>query len=490
MAGKKKTQSTTMMTKDYSYDTLDLNAPAIFLPSLSQFYVAQLDRLRQNPGIWTHRKSLPKGFDLSGEHLNYLKEDNGLFYYPYSLYSAGHANLNIESETLTETMVHKRNKNKTIILGDSGGYQIGKGLDKFKKFDWTHMDCESNNDIRLKVLRWLEHTADYSMTLDAPTWGIGSIKGINTFEECLEKNLSNYDFFVNNRVPGATKFLNIQHGRNIEECDRWWDAVKDYPFEGWAFGTIQTRDFYAILKRLLVMRDGGYLNDNQHWLHFLGVSRLTIGAALTLIQHNLRKHVNPNLTVSYDASGPFLSAAKGQMYVGYSCNKKKFGMEGVGVLDSKSLIGSDCKFPFVGSSISQHLTMGDLCVRVDPEVKTAWDIVSYAYIMNHNLEIMTQATFEASRLILLPSDAIAEIVPQELLEFKQICDEVFVCSNPMKLLDANRKLLSNLSGVNMFDKKLNLLQTSNPMFRFEDEKSTLEDIEDADLLIGESHLVD
>ena len=61
------------------------------------------------------------------EQLNWLDPQKGLFPYRWSLYSGGHANLDLAKQDWSEDMVRNRDPN-SFILGDSGGFQIAKGL--------------------------------------------------------------------------------------------------------------------------------------------------------------------------------------------------------------------------------------------------------------------------------------------------------------------------------------------------------------------------
>ena len=89
--------------------------------------------------------------------MNFLNADEGYFTYKYALYSAGHAQLNLEKSVIQESMIQQRDRDNTVIVGDSGGYQIGKGV---LKFDWLNFEGDSANKTRLDILRWLELTAD------------------------------------------------------------------------------------------------------------------------------------------------------------------------------------------------------------------------------------------------------------------------------------------------------------------------------------------
>ena len=61
-------------------------------------------------------------------------------------------------------MIQKRDREHSFILGDSGGFQIATGV---IKCDWKNF--KTDDDLRITILNWLEHTADYSMVLDVPT---------------------------------------------------------------------------------------------------------------------------------------------------------------------------------------------------------------------------------------------------------------------------------------------------------------------------------
>ena len=61
------------------------------------------------------------------EQLNWLNSKKGLFPYRWSLYSAGHAKLDVNKDEPGEDMVRNREEG-AFLLGDSGGFQIAKGV--------------------------------------------------------------------------------------------------------------------------------------------------------------------------------------------------------------------------------------------------------------------------------------------------------------------------------------------------------------------------
>lgn len=519
-------------TEDLSFDRKDPNAPAMFVPSISRNYVFYNSAYAKK---MTDERA-PKRMFRDGREMNFLQENNGCFYYPCGLTSAGHANLDFNHENVLdrEGMFRTRDRSKTVVIGDSGGYQIGKGI---LKFDWKNFESEENNELRLKILRWMESIADISMTLDVPTWGIGGgLEGVDTFEDCLNKTKINHEFFIKHRVPGATRLMNILHGRSQEEADKWWDEMKDMPFEGWALAGVNIADFETILRRIIIMRNEGYLDKKRNWIHFLGVSRLSSACAFTTIQRCIRKYVEPEFTISYDASSPFFSTAKGRMYsrLTYSAKNLSYTMDQA--IDNKSIAGSQLPFPLL-SPLGKKLVMGDLCVKgndptkltnlltahgypeeevqnivksiVDKDfgkaqtkevlnvleqcgvseddrgrvaksindllAKSSWDRWSYMFLMNHNTYMHVKGIKEVNQFYDLPRPQVNDYIPEQILKFKDLCEEIFQAKGDkaFQLIKDNAKLLRNLSGSKTDDHRMNVLQTSN-VFQLESEDPTVQ----------------
>jgi hypothetical protein len=336
-------------------NTIDLNESnrdySVFLPSISGFYVGTI----QHP-----ETRVPAGFERGIEGLNFLDPDNSYFHYKWGLYSAGHAQLDVAKSDVEELMIQKRDRKNSFILGDSGGFQIITGI---LKMNWDKF--KTDDAVRHKILDYLEHTADYSMTLDVPTLAASepysSRNGITSFDQCLEYSKFNNDWFVKHR-KGNTKFLNSMQGRTVNEARHWFDEVKDYPFEGFGFGGSTSKNLVVMLKLLIWMRDAGLMQEGQQdWLHFLGVSRVEYASYYTTIKRMLQQTVNPSLDVSYDAASAFIMATKGYQYDNILLNNEKFVASANAVVDDKRYAGSDLPLPNY-SPIYERLTAGDLCV--------------------------------------------------------------------------------------------------------------------------------
>ena len=220
---------------------------AVFLPAISGFYSTFIGKQRVEN--YVDPKRFPQGLkDM--EQMNWLNSQQGLFPYKWSLYSGGHANLDLTKEVSGENMVRKRDPN-TIVLGDSGGFQIAKGL---WEGDWkAGSGCPKAQAKREGVLKWLDGVSNYAMTLDIPTWIVnnpeaGAKVGILKHEEAIAATHYNNEYFIKNRKGidnGGTKILNVLQGASHEEAEEWYELMKGYcdpakypgrHFNGWAMG--------------------------------------------------------------------------------------------------------------------------------------------------------------------------------------------------------------------------------------------------------------
>ena len=433
---------------------------AVFLPAISFIYADLLSKNAEEKYGDRVPPLLPNGLDS----LKFLYEDKAMFNYKWGLYSAGHAKLDIEKSKVQEAFVQDRPRDKTIILGDSGGFQVAKGI---LKFDWKNFFTPGgkNDKIRMDILRWLEHTADWSMCLDIPSFSVSLGIGVNTVRDCMAYTAYNNEWFVNNRVPGATKFLNVIQGNDIQSADEWFDTMApfsdpkvygDKAFEGWAMGGEHMRWWKLILHRMIKMRDGGHF-DGKDWIHFLGTSALEPAVMLTAIKRELVK-INPNLEVSFDSASAFVSVARGLVYTeneydmmrknprfGFTMDKAKDNKKYAGNMDRMyaDKVPGEYETFVTKTPVMDCYREGDICVRgVDYESKTSWDSLSYVLLMAHNVYQHIEAVQEANRRA--DAKQVASI-PQNVLEFIDLVPEVFASEKPMEMIQNNSSLLNGLS---------------------------------------------
>ena len=431
--------------------TAKQNDYAVFLPAISGFYATFVGKQRNEHYVDPAR--FPAGL-TDMEQMNWLNSQKALFSYKWSLYSGGHANLDLNKQDWSEDMVRNREPG-TFMLGDSGGFQIAKGL---WEGDWkANSGCAKAQKKRELVLAWLDNIADYGMILDIPTWVIHDKKAsaacqITTLQEAVDATKFNNEYFMKNRKGknnGGAKFLNVLQGDNHTSAESWYQEMKEfcdpavYPdthFDGWSMGGQNMCDVHLVLKRLVALRYDNLLQQGVHdWMHFLGTSKLEWAVLLTVIQRAVRKYVNPAFTISFDCASPFLATANGQVYfenvfehdskwsyrMAPSADNKKYSTDTRKWSDG---VIQDNIYPrWEDSPISDMLTMKDICIYkpgvakagvtltpenfqdpasydVLPDVnkngkwgKTSWDSFSYALLMGHNVWMHLTAVQEANR---------------------------------------------------------------------------------------------
>ena len=392
---------------------------AKYCPAISGFYTTHLGKDLSTPGFIPPER-VPKDFELGIQGINFLDPDNSYYHYKWGLFSAGHAERNLSKCDDREPMVHKRDKSRTVIIGDSGGFQIATGA---IKLDWGSFKGPAGDKLREEILRFLEHTSDWAMTLDVPpiaaTLPANQAAGLTKFSDTLDFTLYNLKYFMQHRKPGATKFLNVLSGNSPETSKQWFEAVIPYSIpdaveamgyerertlEGYAFAGVNMRDMATVLERILDLRDLDALKGKD-WIHFLGIGRLDWACYLTTIERCLRQHDNPNIEISFDAASPFVAAGGYALiydYNHFTPDRLTYSMNKG--LDNKNLKGCQLDMPF-GGPIMERLKVGDICCmgpgdlnKQGKEGKTSWDTTSYALIMAHNVYNHIYAIQEVNRL--------------------------------------------------------------------------------------------
>jgi len=489
---------------------------AVYLPAISSFYSTYIAKQRLEEFVPLSR--IPAVFDRGIEGMNFLNPEEGYFFYKYALYSAGHAQLDLNKAMTQDSMLQQRDRVNTMVLGDSGGYQIGKGI---LKFDWLDFEGKAANKVRDDILAWLEVTADWSMLLDVPSWACDPVNrektGLTSFQDCLDKTCFNNEYWLKRRV-GQTKFLNVLQGSDWDTAEQWYQGVKkfsdnsiwgDRAAEGWAFGGVNMCKMDITLKRLMTMREDGLL-EGKNWIHFLGTAQLDWSCYLTSIQRQLRKHINEELTISFDCASPFVATAHGLAYTNPIHTPKKWSTVMDKAPDNKSLAGSNIPFPFE-SEFGRRLVMGDIAYydvgerKTDAELgvdakgkqikfdhqdpahynvvpklnklgkipnKTSWDSFSYALYMGHNVYCHITAVQHANHLADIEharfkrtwrdweklngkdssKDEPSPYVPRNILYFEQFVAELFETKTKAEafaLIEEAKTFITSLDGARL-----------------------------------------
>jgi len=495
---------------------------ALFLPAVSSFYIAGLGKQRKGEDYFDKAR-IPAGFNGDVEKLNFLNSKEGLYYYKWGLYSAGHANLDTTVDDHNESIIREREQG-TFMLGDSGGFQILKAQ---WPADWKDPNCPRAMKKRKQVLTWMDTYMDYGMCLDIPSQSLTtfhiqdpktktSAHGISTIEEAITATHINNEYFIKNR-NGKCKFLNVLQGRNHTQSQDWYNEMKKYcdpnvypdnHFNGWAFGGQNKIDVHLMLTRMIDIIYDGLLQEGKHDLiHCLGTSILEYAVLFTDIQKAIRKYHNPKLQITFDCASPFFSAAKGLAYFNTSIeHNKKWSYSMEKTAEKKSYANDTRKFStavlaegvhklFTDSPVTDKLILKDLCYRGvgfigqhGKETKTSWDTLSYTLIQSHNVWMHMNAVQEANRRY--EQGIVPKMLMNETFEsvlFKDIIDEVFskkTKQEAIDLIDSHSRLWmqfqSGSQGISG-KKTVNAMTMFDQLFEQEENDSEVEEIiEDSD----------
>ena len=436
------------------------------------------------------------------ESMNWLNSKESLFPYKYSLYSAGHADMDLSKHVPKEDMVRNREAD-TIMLADSGGFQIAKGV---WPGQWADPKDKNAEKKREQVIAWQMGIATHGMTMDIPTWTYldkkaSELCGIHSYDDAVNATHFNNEFWMANR-GGDLKILNVLQGSNHAEADHWYDKMKgfcsdkaDRPFDGWGMGGQNMCDVHLVLKRLVTLIHEGLLEKGQHdWMHFLGTSKLEWACLLTDIQRSVRRHANENFTISFDCASPFLATANGQVYNSIRIDDRgKWSYQMEPTIDNKKYSGDSTPFRdavladgvhklFEDSPITERLTIGDVCHyapgmlnKIGKEGKTSWDSFSYALLMGHNVWMHIESVQRANR------EYDAGVVPGMLVQetfdrilFRDVVERVFEqrdYAKSMNIINEYSKFWDSVKGTRGFTGKkiVNAATQFNSLFDVEED---------------------
>ena len=453
---------------------------AVFLPAISSFYATYIGKQRSDPNYIPSTR-IPTAFTNGVEELNFLEPEVGSFYYKYALYSAGHADLDLTKDVPREDWIRQRPRDgSSLLVGDSGGFQIGKGR---WEGDWKDPNCPKAQKKRDLVLKWMDGLMDYGMVLDIPAWVVRDVDvankvGILTYEDACKATIINNEYFMKHST-GACKFLNVLQGENHQEADDWYARMKDYcdpkvypetHFRGWSMGGQNMCDVHLLLKRLVHIRHDGLLEKGKHdWMHFLGTSKLEWATLLTDVQRAVRKYHNENFTISFDCASPFLATANGQLYITTeTADRTKWVYRMVPSVDDKKYATDTRKFKdavvadgvfstFTDSPLSDKMLVKDVCVyapgdlnKIGKEGKTSWDSFSYALQMGHNVWSHIDAVQTANEQYdkgIIPGMLVDERF--DSVYFKDVVEAIFATDNKdesLMIIEEYNKLWQSIIG--------------------------------------------
>ncbi len=314
---------------------------------------------------------------------------------------------------------------KNLVMGDSGGYQIASGAIKWRL------------EIRDRIFKWLEHNSDVAMNLDIPP----KIKYEGKYEECLQISKDNFKYFAD-RQSGNTDFLNVIQGTNEHEYMRWYDEVKQFPFQGWAVGG-GGRNLYTFMSGVMTILNGKeHLKDDSRWIHILGVSKIKDFLMLEQLQKSLNE-VGSNMRVTTDSSSPDRAVVFGSFYSGYSIKRATF--------ESINIPKYDETFKDLETKYLPQITEFDreyLKDAITWDHTFDWKGNCTMAIRLHNFMVFKQAIDRCIYYVNSHPYILEQAVSSDMFKLLNSIDEMVKSDKPYEVFQRYKPLYLKLSNVN------------------------------------------
>ena len=372
------------MTHDLS-QVVGINpGEAIFLPAFQLPVIGDLSNDDPEARAFFPGSGLLNWYDPTNEH----------FAHCAGLYSLGQSSLDLDNRH--ETMITHRDRERTLLIADSGGYQLGKNTFKAikGKMSPAFLKCAEYDTLRLSVLKWMEKYADYGMIIDFPAWAIGKEGFIfKSFKECLRETKRNMEFF-RDHMSGTSdlKLLSVVQGRNIHEAWLWYESIRDvqdFPYAGWSFAGPVVSDSTITLRMILKLLSDGRLNKRENWLHMLGRGSAGSIFVFNVLQQCLDEYINKGIRISFDVSTPFKEAGQhGKVYTHLDKTDNGYSMPLTKYSELDSLIKLVSKFPVNvewSGVFDNDVVIEEMEVPISDEHQYGLDGKSGTYLAHRNL---------------------------------------------------------------------------------------------------------
>lgn len=429
---------------------------AIYLPAVNESYPKFLDT-ELDP-----TRRVPPGFQLAD--LEFWSGHSSLWNYSYILHSIGGYSVGSDPRG----PLFRRAPQSSIMLGDSGGFQIGKGtltglvgLEKGMSGTNAVTAWATNYDAKVWIIEWLERYADYALTLDMPLWAMTDRGADSPFHHCDAAQLTTMTVdnlkLIEKLKQGRTRWLNVVQGSNFSNVQTWWQAVKWFRDGGWSLaGTAGWLGGLAdVLRAVLMMRNDDAFLPGLDLVHVLGVSQTKWAIFLTAIQKELRKD-NPNLQITYDSATPFKCGGRHDQYAispQLGSERKDWGIRLEKLEQTLSYADSTNVKPFPASSpLGNVLSMHHLVIHEDEFKGRRIDSLTNMMLMNHNVWVYLDAMQRANQLAFGPT----RCIPLEFAEALEVIPDIFAAQNGMDLINQHQKLLDQVAPAALNDPEVDM----------------------------------
>ena len=315
---------------------------------------------------------------------------------------------------------------KNLIMGDSGGYQICSGATKWKP------------ELTQQSFEWLEKNSNIAMNLDIPP----RLKYDGQFDECLSLSKDNFKYFADNQ-SGNTDYLNVIQGVDEFEFQKWYDEVKQFPFQGWAIGG-SGFSYYKFLSGLMVLLDGNeHYNPNIKYFHILGSSRITYFLMLIQLQKSLNE-IGVDITVTTDSSSPDRAVVFGTYYSGYSI--KRGTWEGIGFPNEKNNPDIVDEFVKLQNPTFPIINEFDIELSKHVDFNSIKDGRTYSTGMRlHNFQFFKDVINKVESIVYGHDFILQQTLSTDIYKILHSIDDMVKSDNPRLVFEQHKPLYSKMS---------------------------------------------
>lgn len=402
---------------------------ARFLPAVNRTFAECVER------PITEGRMFPNG--IASSDLAFWRP-NALWNYDTALYSLGAHDVGAR----IKNGIVSRPRSAGAIFFDSGGFQLANGTWKNGpplRRNMTAEDAISTwRSYRADTLQWVTRTSercsDYAMTLDIPPWttlppSAGAPFHRCTFDELLTLTQANLKFIDQNR-QNRTKWLNVIHGLSEDSTEKWWDAVKWFPCDGYALGGHAgcRGGIAGLLHSVLMMRDDGAFSERKKTLHVLGCGTIKWAVILSAVQRSLRESTGVDVQITFDCSTPFQSAGVREKLLvapDFSPDECDWKFTYEEAPQAAKYVGS-IEPSGLRSPLGRVLRLGDINVNSNRWCQRKFDGLSNAIVAHHNVWVMVD-TFERANQLAVSSDR--SLLPPTWGHVLDGIGELLTCSN-------------------------------------------------------------
>ena len=432
---------------------------AKYVPSLQMTYASYATKTKSEINRGSDR--FPKKW--RSEFLNFLDKNNGLWHCGYTLYSCGQFD---KSQIRGRDIVAERNRSDCIVIGDSGGFQLGTGkitskselahLERYKNDPVAQFQNWHRSGFRERTLKWLDLYADYSMTLDMVLWAVedysnpiaksSQLRKLSV-QQLIDLSVDNLKYFSENRgrVGKGTKFLSVLQDIGGGTGEMWYDAVKDFEFEGWALGSETGGWLNSMrwLRRLLIDKK----LDKSEWIHTLAKSPPKNSVIYTAAQRALRKALGrDNFDISFDSSSPHQIAGKQRNMVTkreLTKDLNTWTINSFSVPQDIRLARNERTLEIMFESpLSNYITINDLMAHDIDDSDSFIDAFAEHLMVNHNIYAFHRTSIDACDLIFHPQKQNLARFPDELAEVVGLIEAYFEAESVAQIEDRMGELLA------------------------------------------------